>query len=94
MFLFLTEREVRSNKISGWGAQNHVWALRCLRKLIHRHTDTTAVPVLCMSKQTGGGSCSQGLTAGWERVECGFELDHDLKLCSNNLGLKPGGSVT
>lgn len=66
MFLFLTVREVRSNKISGWGAQNRVWALRCLRKLIHRRTDTTAVPVLCMSKQTGGGSCSQGLTAGKE----------------------------
>lgn len=87
MFIFLTVREVRSNKISGWGAQNRVWALWCLRELIHRRTDATADPVLCLSKQTGGGSCSP---LSWERVGCGFELDHDLKLCSNNLGLKPG----
>lgn len=89
MFIFLTVREVRSNEISGWGAQNCVWALRCLRELIHRRIDATADPVLRMSKQTGGGSCSGVLTAGKE-WGCGFELDRDLKLCSNNLGLKPG----
>lgn len=89
MFIFLTVREVRSNKISGWGAQNCVWALRCLRELIHRRIDAAADPVLRMSKQTGGGSCSRVLTAGKE-WGCGFELDRDLKLCSNNLGLKPG----
>lgn len=66
IFLFLTVREVRNNKISGWGAQNRAWALRCFRELIHRCTDTTAVPVLCMSKQTGGDSCSEGLMAGKE----------------------------
>lgn len=68
MFIFLTVREVRSNEISGWGAQNCVWALRCLRELIHRRIDATADPVLRMSKQTGGGSCSRVLTAG---KECG-----------------------